>query len=473
MVRAVDASVASRKMVSSSASGPVPTGELSGLVRRTEGRGIRLAAGDRARDCAYGEAVPADVSPTGPPVDKPRAAANGSPLSPNTPTVAIARAFRGPFTRWPRAADAVLAVVTLLATAFLVEGPGDSLHWRGLGEVSPGVLVVFVAANAALYWRRRAPLLVLGLLLVAWIPLLVVDTNVGGATVVALYSVGRYAADSWWGPMGVAIAIAAVTVDGRDHPGKWWEEAILDAVVLAGVWYVGRRLRLREERAAQLVRERAAEARRIVAGERTRIARELHDVVAHRVSLMTVQAGAAKAVAAEDLAAAVQAMGAVEEAGRQALDELRHLLDVLRPDSDSAWLGPQPGLADLPRLVEQISAAGVPVTFATKDLPEGLPDRVDLFAYRIVQEALTNVLKHAGPGTRAQVRLSRAPDGLTLEILDDGNGIAPETRKSSGGHGIVGMRERALLLGGSLDAGSRAGGGFRVVAQLPVEGGRP
>ncbi|WP_218021055.1 sensor histidine kinase [Nocardia crassostreae] len=415
--------------------------------------------------------MPADVSPTGLPVGHRRAATNGS-LSPDAPVVAGARGFRGPFARWPRVADAVLAVVALLATVFLVEGPGDSLHWRALGAVSPLVLVVFVAANAALYWRRRAPLPVLGLLLVAWIPLVVVDdAYVGAATLVALYSVGRYAPDSYWGPAGVAAAIAAVNIDGLDHPGRCWEEAIFGTVALTGAWYVGRRLQLREERAAQVLRERAAEARRIMAEERTRIARELHDVVAHRVSLMTVQAGAAKAVAAQDLTAAVQAMGAVEEAGREALDELRHLLGVLRPDSDSAWLGPQPGLADLPRLVEQISAAGVPVAFAARDLPEGLPDRVDLFAYRIVQEALTNVLKHAGPGTRAEVGLSRDRTGLTLEILDDG--AASETRVPAGGHGIVGMRERALLLGGSLDAGPRAGGGFRVVAHLPLEGGRP
>jgi signal transduction histidine kinase len=242
-------------------------------------------------------------------------------------------------------------------------------------------------------------------------------------------------------------------------------------------WYVGRRLRLRQERAAQLLREQAAEARRIVTEERARIARELHDVVAHRVSLMTVQAGAAKAVAAGDPAAALQAMGAVEEAGRQALAELRHLLGVLRPRTDLDGLGPQPGLADLPRLVEQIRGAGVEVSLATDGMPAELPARVDLFAYRIVQEALTNVLKHAGPGAHTEVRLSTDRTGIVIEVLDDGHGavvMAGSGVEQDGarGHGIVGMRERALLLGGTLDARPRPGGGFRVVAHLPT-GGEP
>jgi signal transduction histidine kinase len=270
-----------------------------------------------------------------------------------------------------------------------------------------------------------------------------------------------------------------VNVSGLRDPAPWWQEAVFGGLVMFGAWYVGRRLRLRQERAGQRLREQAAEAHRVVVEERTRIARELHDVVAHRVSLMTVQAGGAKAVAAQDPQAALQAMGAVEEAGRQALDELRHLLGVLRPETgDVDDLGPQPGLADLPRLVEQTRRAGVDVALATDRLPATLPARMDLFAYRIVQEALTNVLKHAGPGARAEVRLGTDRSAIVIEVLDDGgdgaavvpgpNGTGADAR----GHGVVGMRERALLLGGSLDAGPRAEGGFRVVARLPV-GGEP
>jgi signal transduction histidine kinase len=190
-----------------------------------------------------------------------------------------------------------------------------------------------------------------------------------------------------------------------------------------------------------------------------------------------VQAGAAKAVAAKDPEGALQAMGAVEEAGRQALDELRHLLGVLRPETDLDGLGPQPGLADLPRLVDQIRGAGLDVSLATDGVSAELPARVDLFAYRIVQEALTNVLKHAGPGAHTEVRLGTDRSGIVIEVLDDGRGavVLPGSGVAQGGargHGIVGMRERARLLGGTLDARPRPGGGFRVVAHLPT-GGEP
>jgi signal transduction histidine kinase len=234
------------------------------------------------------------------------------------------------------------------------------------------------------------------------------------------------------------------------------------------IWYIGRRLQMREERAAQVEREHAAEARRAVADERTRIARELHDVVAHRVSVMTVQAGAAKTVADEDPVGALRAMEAVEEAGRQALDELRHLLDVLRPEAEADGLGPQPGLADVPRLVHQFEEAGLDVSPEMDDVPTELPARVGLSAYRIVEEALTNVLKHAGPGARTEVRVSLAGRAIEIEVINTGRGA---TILPGSGHGIVGMRERAQLLGGSLDAGPRPGGGFRVVARLPVDPG--
>jgi len=402
------------------------------------------------------------------------------------------RGFRGPFARWPRAADAVLATAVFLANVFLVDGPGDSTVIRPIGDVPITALLVFAVASAALYWRRHAPLAVLGVALVAWaLTLGGSESQLGGVAIIALYSVGRYAGDSRWGQVGVAVAVAEVSVDLLNDPAPWGE-AVFGGVVMFVAWYVGRRVQLRTERAAELRREQAAEARRIVIEERTRIARELHDVVAHRVSLMTVQAGAAKAVAAEDPEGALRAMGAVEEAGRQALDELRHLLGVLRPETGLDGLGPQPGLADLPRLVEQTRGAGLDVSLATDGVPAELPARVDLFAYRIVQEALTNVLKHAGPGAHTEVRLGTDRSGIVVEVLDDGKGLEPPSAAAGpfrpadspvgdrqdrragrwARHGIVGMRERALLLGGTLDARPRPGGGFRVVAHLPT-GGEP
>jgi signal transduction histidine kinase len=392
--------------------------------------------------------------------------------------------FRGPFARWPRAADAVLAIAVFLVTVFVVDGPGDAIVIRPLGDVPVAALLVFAVASAALYWRRRAPLVVLGVAVVAWAATLGSGyADLGGVAIIALYSAGRYATEDRWAQVGVAATIVLVSIDGLTEPAPWGE-VVFGGVVMFVAWYVGRRLRLRKQRAAQLLREQAAEARRIVTEERTRIARELHDVVAHRVSLMTVQAGAAKAVAAKDPEGALQAMGAVEEAGRQALDELRHLLGVLRPETDHDGLGPQPGLADLPRLVEQIRGAGVDVSVTMDGIRDPLPARVDLFAYRIVQEALTNVLKHAGPGAHTEVRLGTDRTGIVIEVLDDGHANRGSESASGrqledsdqqirrSGHGIVGMRERALLLGGTLDARPRPDGGFRVVAHLPT-GGEP
>jgi signal transduction histidine kinase len=411
---------------------------------------------DRAARLAYGESMPAD-----------------QPLR-----------FQGPFARWPRAADAALAAAVFLGTVFVTDGPGDSLVIRPLGDVPIPALLVFAVASAALYWRRHAPLAVLAVALVAWASTIGSGySDIGGVAIIALYSAGRYATNDRRAHLGVGAAIVVIILDNLTAPAPWGE-TLFGAVVMFGAWYVGRRMRLREQRAAELRREQAAEARRVVIEERTRIARELHDVVAHRVSLMTVQAGAAKAVAAEDPEGALRAMGAVEEAGRQALDELRHLLGVLRPETDPDGLGPQPGLADLPRLVEQTRGAGLDVSLATNGVVAGLPARVDLFAYRIVQEALTNVLKHAGPGARTEVRLGTDRRGIVIEVLDDGSadkGLESASGRrledsdrpaGRSGHGIVGMRERARLLGGTLDARPRPGGGFSVVAHLPA-GGEP
>jgi signal transduction histidine kinase len=429
-------------------------GDRSRVLPLTEEGCLLLQRGDRAPDLTYVVSVP-----------------------PRTPYPIVPGRFRGPFARWPRVSDAVLATAMFLVTVFVIDGPGDTVVIRPVGDVPIAALLVFAVATAALYWRRRAPLVVLAVAVIAWALTLGSGySDLGGVAIIALYSAGRYATEDRWGQVGVAAAIAVVNVDGVTDPAPWGE-AVFGGVVMFVAWYVGRRLRLRKERAAQLLREQAAEARRIVTEERTRIARELHDVVAHRVSLMTVQAGAAKAVAGEDLEGALRAMGAVEEAGRQALDELRHLLGVLRPETDVNGLGPQPGLADLPRLVEQIRGAGVDVSLVTDGLSAELPARVDLFAYRIVQEALTNVLKHAGPGAHTDVRLGPDRSGIVIEVLDDGRGVTvmPGSGDAQGGatgHGIIGMRERALLLGGTLDARPRPGGGFRVVAHLPT-GGEP
>jgi signal transduction histidine kinase len=392
---------------------------------------------------------------------------NRMPLDAQTPVPSTRRRPGGPFTRWPRAADALLALVVFLVIAVVSpQGPDDELTFRAVGDVSIAALLVFLVASGVLYWRRSQPLVVFGVTLGAAVLSSGFDDAdmVGIAMLFALYGVGRYVTNHQWSYLALGGAFVFVAIS-----------SLIDAVTVAAigfglfltffVWYIGRRLRIRAERAAQLEREQAAEARRAIAEERTRIARELHDVVAHRVSLMTVQAGAAKTVAAADPESASQAMHEVEKAGRQALDELRHLLGVLRPEAEVAALGPQPGLADVPRLVEQFRAAGLDVSLAMEGAQIDLPARVDLSAYRIAQEALTNVLKHAGPSARTEVRLSTDNHHVAIEVLDNGRG---GTILPGSGHGIVGMRERALLLGGSLHVGPRPGGGFQVVARLPI-----
>ena len=396
---------------------------------------------------------------------------------------------RGPFVRWPRVADAVLAAVLLALSVWVDEGPGDSLVYRPLSDVPPAALAVLVLAAGALALRRRRPLVVLTAVLTAWAALLVTGysafADVGGLAIVAVYTVGRYVPDVGRAVAGLVATVVVVVADTLPSEVSWGG-SVAGLIVTSLAWYVGQRLQLRRARALQAERDRAAEARRIITEERTRIARELHDVVAHQVSLMTVQAGAAQAVLLRDPERAAGAMRAVEEAGRQALGELRHLLDVLRPEPGTSGLDPQPGLADLPRLVEQVARAGLDVSLVVTDLPPDLPTRVDLFAFRIVQEALTNVLKHAGPGVVTQVRVAGDGDGIRVEVVDSGRahpGSAPHPGDPSaapdppaddalpGGHGIIGMRERALLLGGALDVGPRAGGGFRVMARLPWTGG--
>ena len=198
--------------------------------------------------------------------------------------------------------------------------------------------------------------------------------------------------------------------------------------------------------------------------ERGRIARELHDVVAHNVSMIVVQAGAAARVLDGDQPDVRNALEVIASTGRETVDEMRALLGVVRSDDGPAALKPQPGLADLEQLVSGVREAGLPVTLRIEGSPRPLPPALDLSAFRIVQEALTNTLKHAGPA-QAQVTI-RYEDGLvTLEITDTGHG--PQGARGTG-HGLVGMRERAAMFGGQLEAGQADGGGFTVRARLPL-----
>jgi signal transduction histidine kinase len=220
----------------------------------------------------------------------------------------------------------------------------------------------------------------------------------------------------------------------------------------------------RERRAQLAERERDVAAREAVVGERARIARELHDAIAHNVSMMVVQAGAERRVLNGRQRSTGEVLQTIEEIGRGALTEMRRLVGMLREGGEDQ-LSPQPGLADLPRLVGQVGEAGLPVELTVEGNQRQLPVGIELSAYRIVQEALTNALKHAGDAT-ASVSVRYGEDTLELEIVDDGPGAAAPV--ASGGHGLAGMRERVALYGGRIDTGLKPSGGFRVRVLLPV-----
>jgi len=247
---------------------------------------------------------------------------------------------------------------------------------------------------------------------------------------------------------------------------------VADCVIVAAAWWLGDGTRRRQEavaaareRAAELERAREELARRAVVEERLRIARELHDVVAHSMSIIAVQSGVGAHVLDSQPEEARKALAAVEATSRQALAEMRRLLGVLRQEAEpSGSLAPSPGLAEVDALAADVARAGARVEVRIEGTRPELPLGLDLSAYRIVQEALTNVVRHAGPAT-ARVRIRYAPDTVDIEVVDDGRGAG--TGRGDG-HGIAGMRERAALYGGSLDAGPLPGGGFRVAARLPV-----
>jgi signal transduction histidine kinase len=223
------------------------------------------------------------------------------------------------------------------------------------------------------------------------------------------------------------------------------------------------RARLAEERARRMEEE----ARQAVEDERGRITRELHDVLAHSVSVMTVQASAVRRLLTPEQEREREALMTVEETGRQALAEMRRLLGIMRTDAERPALAPQPGIGTLPELVEQVRQSGLPVELTVEGTPVKLPAGVDLSAYRIVQEALTNTLKHAGPA-HAWVAVRYAGEDVEIEVANDGSS---DNGGDGTGHGLVGMRERVALCGGELQCGPRPGGGFKISARLPVAGG--
>lgn len=350
---------------------------------------------------------------------------------------------------------------------------------------------VFLGLCTAVALRRRAPEKMLLLVTVLGVAQLVFDVRTGPADLAMLALIYTVAADGerWASRLGLIGGLCAGTLAQlRWHEAavtSWVQQAVFAVVATVPfllAWVMGDSVRTRrayfaqlEERAARLEREREAQSKVAVAGERARIARELHDVVAHNVSVMVVQADGAAYVLDASPDQAKQALETISSTGRQALAEMRRLLGVLRTGDapESGEYVPQPDVRQIEDLVEQVRVAGLTVDFRIEGTPRPLPSGVELTAYRIVQEALTNTRKHGGPDVGASVRLVYFDDGLGLLVEDDGRGAAHELYQDGGadgqGHGLIGMRERIGMVGGTLDAGPRPGGGFRISALLPLK----
>jgi signal transduction histidine kinase len=378
------------------------------------------------------------------------------------------------FRAHPLVSDALLAaaIAALSVTAF-TSRPVESAGSKPADLLG---LVLVVAACLPLAFRRRAPIPVLALTAAPLLVILATERFESGTWVAVLVAAYTVTAHERRRPaalamLALAAAFSALTLVGIavGARGATWSAVVANLFVLAGVWVLGDSLFRRRERvahleqqAAQTEREQLLLARQAVSDERARIARELHDVVAHSVSLMTVQAGAARRILTRDPERAASALGEIEETGRTTMAELRRLVGVLR-DGETAERDPVPSLARVADLVTADPALAVQLRVEGDPVP--LPTAVDLSAYRIVQESLTNVRKHAGPA-RAEVVVRYLLDAVEVEVRDDGRGATVAV--DPGGHGLVGMHERAALCGGRVAAGPRRGGGWQVRAHLPL-----
>jgi signal transduction histidine kinase len=371
--------------------------------------------------------------------------------------------------------DALLALVvfgvSVLAGSSISDGssspvgePIPESRLRIAFHAGTGALLIIAAACAPLVWRRRAPLTTLCATSIA-----VAVYQLGGfpdglvafPLIVAAYSVaahrerGPHLVVAFFVTLAAGLMLAFLASDPRGRIEVSFILLVTTLPMLFGRIAFNRRRRIERDR------ERAA--RDAVSEERGRIAREMHDAVAHAMTVMVVQAGGARSVIDRDPAGAVDALRRIEDTGRSGLGEMRRLIGVLAPNGEVP-IEPQPGLDRLDELLDTMRATGLPVETVVEGEPRGLPPGVDLTAYRLVQEALTNALKHAGDA-HASVVLRYRDDALELEVADDGRGT-PVT--DAGGRGLVGMRERIALFGGSLETGPRPGGGFSVRARIPT-----
>jgi signal transduction histidine kinase len=380
---------------------------------------------------------------------------------------------------WPRVKAHLFDVLIVLAA---LGGVIEMTLTRGGKDSPDGPLWVLVLASLVatlpLLGRRRFPFAapaaaVLGLGALSFVEGTVVPYSfVVFLSVVTCSFLFGMQLERRQGLAGLALLIAIGAVVTRNDPEGTTSDLVFTSVVFGAAWLGGLALGVRleeaaeaKERAARAEQEQEEQARTAVAEERQRIARELHDVVAHSVSVMTVQAGGVRRLLHADQQRERAALEQIEQTGRQALAEMRRLLGILRQPTDEPARAPQPGMASLGALIQQMREAGLPVDYRIRGEPRPLPPGIDVSAYRIVQEALTNALKYAGPA-RAEVMVSYGREVLQLDVVNDG--VVDQDNGGESGHGLVGMHERVALYGGKLEIGPLGDRGFAVRALLPV-----
>ncbi len=398
------------------------------------------------------------------------------PAGPATAAQAAQRSPRGVLTlarEHPVATDRVLTAVLVavsLAGLWLVSW-SKTAHYRA---PDAGGILLTLAIVVPLLWRRQRPDLVLVISGAALLAYDAVGYPSGLAWLACYWAVYSYAVhrrrrDAYW-PLAVWVAAILAHLALPARGSSTAQTALIFLGVTAVVWLRGDAVRTG---ALEAERERQTRARQAVADERTRIARELHDVVSQALGVIVMQAGGAGSVPVLKEPDAKAVLATIEQTGRQAFAEMRRLVGVLRDGDEAAALAPQPTVGEIPALLARLAGAGLDVDLEIAGTRREAPAGVELSAYRIVQEALTNTLKHSGAG-HATVRLSWSQDYLDVEVSDDGPAagvaVSPPVRADSGGKGLVGMRERVMLFGGELEAGPSPHGGYRVAARLPLGG---
>jgi len=377
--------------------------------------------------------------------------------------------------------DAVV-VGALAAADLTAQGVASAGNEVSSAELSVVAIVLAAISAVNMWWRRRRPLTVLaGVIVLIPVTAGAIEPGLfsqltGTTAVLALYAVGSWSEHRRWATAVPLVLLAAVVAGAIGDGTGVASSFALGLAVVPLPWALGYAARVRrqyvaevERRLADAERERDVRARRAVLDERAHIARELHDVVAHHVSLIGVQAGAARTSLDGSPATTRAALEAIEAASRAAVGEMRHVLDALRDDvalpPGGVSVAPQPRLAELDRLVDSYRRAGVAVTLSGRTDDSGLPPLLELCCYRIIEEALTNVTRHSS-ASAATVEVDRRDRRIRLAVADPGP-AGPE-RTDGGGRGLIGMRERVTLFGGTLSAGPSPGGGFAVVVELPV-----